>query len=103
MRIVNEAEFDEIVKDGITLVDFFADWCGPCKMLSPVLEELDNDYPAMTFVKVNCDNDMHLAERFNIMTIPAVLIFKQGDMIAQSIGYKGKEEMKKFIEDSLNK
>ena len=103
MKIVNEAEFDEIIKQGITLVDFYADWCGPCKMLSPILEELDSEYSNVTFVKVNCDNDIHLAERYGIMSIPAIYMFKDGNILANTGGYRPKVDMKKFIDDSLNK
>ena len=103
MRIVNEAEFDELVKSGITLVDFYADWCGPCKMLSPILEDLDNEYPDITFVKVNCDNDIALAERFGIMSIPAIYMFKDGNILANTGGYRPKADMKAFIEDAINR
>ena len=101
MRVINEAEFDEMIKNGITLVDFYADWCGPCKMLAPVLEELDQEFPEINFVKVNCDEQMHLAERFSVMSIPAVFIFRDGNIIGKSGGYKGKNEMKLIIEDSI--
>ena len=103
MKIVNEAEFDEIIKQGITLVDFYADWCGPCKMLSPILEELDSEYSNVRFVKVNCDNDIHLAEKYGIMSIPAIYMFKDGNILANTGGYRPKVDMKKFIDDSLNK
>ena len=101
MKIVNEAEFDEIIKDGITLVDFYADWCGPCKMLSPILEELDSEYPDITFVKVNCDDEMHLAERFGIMSIPAIYMFKDGNILKNTGGYRPKIDMKKFIDEAI--
>lgn len=101
MRVINEAEFDEMIKNGITLVDFYADWCGPCKMLAPVLEELDQEFPEINFVKVNCDEQMQLAERFGIMSIPAVFIFRDGNIIGKSSGYKGKLEMKTVIENSI--
>ena len=103
MKIVNEAEFDEIIKDGITLVDFYADWCGPCKMLAPILEELDNEYPDISFIKVNCDDEIKLAERYGIMSIPAVFMFKDGNIIGNTGGYRGKDEMNNFIKNSLNK
>ena len=103
MRIVNEAEFDEQIKSGITLVDFYADWCGPCKMLSPILEDLDNEYSDITFIKVNCDDEMHLAERFGIMSIPAIYMFKDGNILASTGGYRPKADMKKFIEEAKNR
>ena len=103
MKIVNKVEFDEIIKNGITLADFYADWCGPCKMLSPVLEELSEEYKDINFIKINCDNEMELAERYGIMSIPAVFIFRNGDMIANTGGYRPKPDMKKFIDDALNK
>ncbi len=103
MKIVNENEFDEIIKNGVTLVDFYADWCGPCKMLSPILEELSKEYPNITFVKVNCDNDIKLAERFGIMSIPAMYMFKDGTQIANTGGYRPKDDMKDFIDKAINK
>jgi len=103
MKIVNEAEFDEIIKSGVTLVDFYADWCGPCKMLAPILEGLDNEYPDIKFIKVNCDNEMGLAERYGVMSIPAIFMFKDGKLLINANGYRSKEEMKIFIQDGLNR
>ena len=103
MKIVNETEFDETIKTGVTLVDFYADWCGPCKMLAPILEELDNEYPDISFIKVNCDDEIKLAERYGIMSIPAVFMFKDGNIIDNTGGYRGKDEMNNFIKNSLNK
>lgn len=101
MKIVNQAEFDELIKSGITLVDFYADWCGPCKMLGPILEELDSEYPDINFVKINCDNDIVVADRYGILSIPAVFIIKDGETIANTLGYHGKEDMKKFIDSAI--
>ena len=78
MKIINAEEFNETIKSGLTLVDFFAEWCGPCKMLGPVLEEVSKDYPDINFVKVNVDENMDLAGQFGIMSIPTVYIFIDG-------------------------
>jgi len=102
MKIVNKTEFDEIIKTGTTLVDFFADWCGPCKMLAPVLEELSSEYPDIKFIKVNVDNDEELAVRYGIMSIPTIFVFKDGELVNNMSGYRGKDGMKSFIE-SINK
>ena len=101
MKIVNEKEFDEIIKSGLTLVDFYADWCGPCKMLSPILEELDNEYSDITFIKVNCDNDIAVADRYGILSIPAVFLLKDGQVLGSTLGYHAKEDMRKFIENNI--
>ena len=103
MKIVNEKEFDEIIQSGYTLVDFYADWCGPCKMLSLILEELSEEYLDIKFVKVNVDNDMNLASRYSIMSIPTIYIFKDGKLIVSTQGYRDKDGMKLYIEDALNK
>ena len=76
MKIINTEEFNELIKEGTTLIDFFADWCGPCKMLGPVIEELSNEYTDIKFAKVNVDDNMDLAEKFSIMSIPQVYMFK---------------------------
>ena len=101
MKIIDTLEFEETIKEGLTLVDFFAEWCGPCKMLGPVLEKLDEEYPDVTFVKVNVDNNMELAERFGIMSIPAVFLFKNGEVLDKMIGFRDEYGVKQFIEDSI--
>ena len=101
MKIIDALEFEETIKEGLTLVDFFAEWCGPCKMLGPVLEKLDEEYPDVTFVKVNVDNNMELAERFGIMSIPAVFLFKNGEVLDKMIGFRDEYGVKQFIEDSI--
>ena len=103
MKIVNENEFNEIIKDGYTLVDFFADWCGPCKALAPILEELANEYPDIKFIKVNVDDNMELASRFSIMSIPTIYIFKNNELVVSTQGYRDKDGMKLYIEDALKK
>ncbi len=101
MKIIKEDEFDEIISSGISLVDFYADWCGPCKMLGPVLEDLSNDYPDIKFVKVNCDDSEQLCARYGILSIPTVFIFKDGQLISKTTGYQGKDGMKQFIEGAI--
>ena len=101
MKIINKDEFNETVKEGLTLVDFFADWCGPCKMLGPVLEQVDEEYPDVTFVKVNVDDNMELAEKYGIMSIPAVFLLKDGEVLNKMIGYADITGVRRFIDDSL--
>ncbi|MCR4854663.1 MAG: thioredoxin [Erysipelotrichaceae bacterium] len=98
MKIINTAEFDEMIKNGVTFIDFFADWCGPCKMLGPVVEEVSNDYPEIEFAKVNVDDNMDLAERFQIMSIPQIYMFKDGEVIGKFGGYKDAAGVKAFID-----
>ncbi len=97
MKVVNAAEFKEIAKEGVTVVDFYADWCGPCKMLGPVLETLSQELTDVTFVKINVDDEMDLAQEYGIMSIPAVFLFKDGEAVAQSIGLKPLDQMRNFI------
>ena len=103
MKVVNNVEFNEITKEGIVLVDFFANWCGPCKALAPVLEELSSQYPNIEFIKVDVDESEQLAEQFNIMSIPTIYILKDGKAVARTGGFKELNSMKEFIDDTLNK
>ena len=102
MKIINAEEFNETIKSGLTLVDFFAEWCGPCKMLGPVLEEVSKDYPDINFVKVNVDENMDLAGQFGIMSIPTVYIFKDGEVLTKMGGYRDAGGVKAFIDEALN-
>jgi len=79
--------FDEVVSNGVSLVDFWAPWCGPCRMIAPVIEELAADYEGKAVVaKVNTDEAPEVAGQFGIRSIPTVLFFKNGELVDQMIG-----------------
>lgn len=80
------------------LVDFWAEWCGPCKMLAPVLEELAKEAEGYVIAKVNVDEDPNLASGFGVASIPTLLLFKEGEVVAQSIGYHTKEQLKLWLQ-----
>ena len=80
------------------LVDFWAAWCGPCKVMAPVIDELANEMPQMTFGKVNVDEHSMLAQRFNILSIPTFIVFKGGQVVDQFTGSMSKEAFKARLE-----
>ena len=84
-------------------VDFWAEWCGPCRMVSPVVEELSQEYEdKVDFVKINVDDNGDLAQKFNVFSIPTLAIFKDGQVISQKVGAATKESFKTMIDSSLN-
>ena len=91
MEIINSSNFNEITSKGIVLVDFFANWCGPCKMLAPVLEETANEMKNVTFVKVDVDQEPGLAGKYGIQAIPHMVIFKEGKAVDSITGFVGKD------------
>lgn len=93
MLHLNKENFDETIASGIVLVDFWASWCGPCKMIAPIVEEIAAERPDITVGKVNVDEEMDLARRFGIASIPTILVFKNGELSKTSIGYCSKEEL----------
>ena len=83
------------------LVDFYADWCGPCKMLAPVLHEIaEENTGALKVGKVNVDEQMELAMRFQVSSIPMLIVFKDGKAVAKSVGYRPKSEIAAMVEDA---
>ncbi len=102
MKHVNTAEFDALINEGKTvLVDFFATWCGPCKMLAPVLEEVAPDYPDVEFVKVDVDEEGELARRYGVSVIPTLFVIKNGEITANTKGYLNADELRAFIDGGL--
>lgn len=96
-QIKKEEEFNEIITKGKVVVDFYANWCGPCKMLSPIIEELSNEKENVEFIKVDIDEIETLPRKYNIMSIPTILVFEKGELIKSHIGYIDKDKLEKFI------
>ena len=92
---VNESEFDrEVLQDsGTVLVDFWATWCGPCRMLAPILEELSGQHPELKIVKVDVDENRDLALQYGIESIPTLLVFKGGQVADRSVGLVSPQEI----------
>lgn len=95
MKIIQStAEYDALLKENKSVfVDFYADWCGPCKMLGPVVEQLAAENPDVVFVKVNVDTTPDIASRYGIMSIPTLIAFKNGEIAATSVGFQPKEAL----------
>lgn len=97
---VSNFESEVLRADQPVLVDFYADWCGPCRMLAPVLEEIAREYEGGVKVgKVNVDEQMELAQKFGVSSIPLLVVFKDGQPVAKSLGYRPKEEIVNLLKD----
>lgn len=102
MKIVNTQEFNELMNEKAVLVDFFATWCGPCKMLSPVLEGVaEKMKDKVTIVKVDVDRSPDLAAKFGVMSVPTMIMFKNGRQVDAFSGYMPEANLTANIEKNL--
>ena len=97
-ELTNE-NFEDAVKTGVTVVDFWAPWCGPCKMIHPIVEELSNDMDDVEFAKLNIDEAQQVAMKYQVMSIPTLIVFKNGSPQETIIGVTPKEKIKKKIQN----
>lgn len=100
---LDENSFDKNVATGVTLVDFYADWCGPCRMLSPVLEDVAKELKGKAKIaKLDIDNSQKIAAHYQVMSVPTMILFKDGKEVNRLIGLRDAEGVKKFINSACN-
>ncbi|QYN43600.1 MULTISPECIES: thioredoxin TrxA [unclassified Gilliamella] len=101
---LSETTFDKTIKEATkpVLVDFWAEWCGPCKMLAPILEEVAQEYSdKIVIAKLDVQENPNIAPKFGIRGIPTLLIFKNGEVVATQVGVLSKAQLKSFIDEQL--
>ena len=96
-HINDRDEFNAAIKEGVVLVDFFATWCGPCKMLSPVIEQVEREKPELKVVKVDVDELPSIAAEYGIQAIPTLFLLKDGKKVDQRLGYLNKNQLTDFV------
>ena len=89
--------FQNTIASGTALVDFYADWCGPCRMVSPIVDEIAEEHPEFLVGKIDVDEEPELAAQFRIMSIPSLAVFKDGKLVNIAAGARPKEEIKKLL------
>ena len=92
-------EFQQEIASGLVLVDFYATWCGPCRMLSPIIEEIAQEHSAKKVRKINVDEQPELAAQFGVSSIPTVILFKNGEPVRGSVGYVPKERLEAMLNE----
>ena len=102
MKHLTIEEFDDAIESGVSLVDFWADWCGPCRMVAPIIEELGETYDGRALIaKVNVDEQAELSSRFAVMSIPTVIIFKDGEEQGRLVGVSPQDEYVRLLEEAM--
>lgn len=94
--VKEEAKFDELIKSGKVIVDFYADWCGPCKMLAPIFEEVGKESNDVKFVKLNVDEIQSAARNNAVTSIPTLILFENGEEVKRHVGFISKNDLIKF-------
>jgi thioredoxin 1 len=98
---LDNRNFNEEIKDNLTLVDFYATWCGPCRMMHPVIEDISKSYPDLKILKVDVDKEENVAREYGIMSIPTIILFKNGNIVEKNVGYTPKEVLDSWIKNNI--
>ncbi|MFN0064638.1 MAG: thioredoxin [Chlamydiales bacterium] len=102
IKQLTDDNFDESVTSGVVLVDFYADWCGPCRMLAPIIEELAQEMRGKILVgKVDTDQSVNVAAKFEVTSIPTLILFKGGTLVKRVVGLKDLDTLRKMVKEVL--
>ncbi|NGX35059.1 MAG: Thioredoxin [Candidatus Anoxychlamydiales bacterium] len=102
IKMLDESNFSKEIEKGVALVDFFAEWCGPCRMLAPVVEEVASSLKdKATFGKVDIDKQVKLATEYQVTSIPTLVLFKDGKEVDRIVGLRDEKALKEFVEKAL--
>lgn len=93
----DDQTFDQLTKGDLVLVDFYANWCGPCKMLSPILEVIAKEHTNLKIVKIDVDTNQSLAMKYGVMSIPTLILFKDSEVVGQRLGFLPKDMLVEWI------
>ncbi|QQK80986.1 thioredoxin [Salicibibacter cibi] len=103
IKNVTDQDFAQETSEGVVLADFWATWCGPCKMVAPVLEEIDGEMgDKLTIAKVDVDENKETAGKFGVMSIPTLMVFKDGEQVEQMVGFQPKEALVEVLEKHIS-
>ncbi len=101
-QLLTSADFHSTIASGVTLVDLYADWCGPCQAIAPIVEELSKEYEGKaTIAKLDVDASWDIAQEFGVMSIPTLLIFKDGELVEKSIGLQSKSDLSALLDKHI--
>jgi thioredoxin 1 len=101
VKETNQNNFDNDIKDGYSVVDYWASWCGPCRMVAPVIEELSTEINNVKFFKVDVDENMELSNKYGITSIPAIHLYKDGKLIDKIVGALPKVNFKRWLNENV--
>lgn len=99
LKYLTDTDFDNTIEKGVTLVDFYADWCGPCRMIAPIMEELADEYAGKAVIaKVDVDNSQNTASKYNVTSIPTVIMFVDGQEVKRVVGVRDKATFRALLD-----
>jgi len=97
VKEIKENEFKDVIKEGTVLVDCFATWCGPCRMLSPIVDQVSEEVKNVNFYKLDVDDAENISNEYGIMSIPTLLVFKDGKLVNKSVGLVNADALKELV------